>query len=1054
MSEPTAHALRFAARVEQLRRKARGLPPPDVAPPPPEGAARAAAAPPLVDALTAQAEIAAALSGRFDPEGLFESSVDRATRVAVLNRLRLVCFVEAEGGVTSWMLRADRRTEILRRLIAEERLAQCLKVPLPATDRFGDMLREVLARGGGIDVDRLSRDEMLAMAGVLEATADVKMATPDAARLRQRLAASRFLANYTVLLQPAFVGRTDELRRLRDFVTAPPATPRTTTWDGAVLTGLGGSGKSTLLAKLAHDIVDGSAATLVILDFDRPGIDPNDAYWLEMEMARQVGRQHPALSDRLRTLRQETRKEKVETEDDAEAYAAESLDAARGTRSVVTEMGRALLDAGVTDRPFLLVLDTFEEVTQRDLGGRLIDWIYEIADRLLPMPLKVIFSGRLFDSSRQLLTSSGVELVVTVDELEPVLARQLLVAQDISSDWADRLSSSDILPRRPLELKLLARLVKEGAAASVDELEQELRRGGPAARELFAGLVYRRVLRRIRDDSVRALAYPGLVLRYMNREVISEVLVPALNLPAMSGEEIDRTLDALATYDWLAYRGANQELWHRKDLRRSVLKAMIAKTPDAAKRIHQRAIEHFGRSTAERDRAERIYHQLMSSESRSELDVFDLEDLKKAHEYIGADSVDLPPAAAVLMQYAIGKELPAADVPLLPDSHIEDGYDATGRLKTESREFSVALQLYHKVRGQGALPAESALNPWEVETLFATAEWPRLEDSARRKRSHTAFRAVADLVFPDAVIGATRVDRAALDVVLEHAADEQLARSAERQTLLNRLTVGLVLLDGVEALSRRARHAIDVLNNRIRKAERRPSALVERRQVLLDLIANTPRERRAIGFTARISPLTLRLNPAWLERFESLFRMVPPKDRPRLESLFASVQAILKSGAGGRSSVRTTLGAVNALSSATAARTDVRVVVRPRTLVPRDRWDLMCGPDPEFRDPSRFALLEAFPDAAGRRRLGELFSANIPLALDDLSPAAFAESTALNPEHALESYVELADRCGVLHTLMQAASREQPDAAKLLRVTQAYGRWTDAVHDLFLSPPL
>src|SRR5262249_37897144 len=144
-----------------------------------------------------------------------------------------------------------------------------------------------------------------------------------------------------------------------------------------------------------------------------------------------------------------------------------------------------------------------------------------------------------------------------------------------------------------------------------DELESQLREGGEAAGELFGGLIYRRVLLRIGDEVARSLAFPGLVLRYVTTDLIRKVLVPALKLPPLDETAARPALAALASYNWLAYRRGNDEVWHRSDLRRSMLKVMIAQEPDKARRIHRAAVRYFATAGTDSARIEGLYHSLM-----------------------------------------------------------------------------------------------------------------------------------------------------------------------------------------------------------------------------------------------------------------------------------------------------------------------------------------------------------------------------------------------------------------------------------------------------------
>jgi hypothetical protein len=110
---------------------------------------------------------------------------------------------------------------------------------------------------------------------------------------------------------------------------------------------------------------------------------------------------------------------------------------------------------------------------------------------------------------------------------------------------------------------------------------------------------------------------------------------------------------------------------------------------------------------------------------------------------------------------------------------------------------------------------------------------------------------------------------------------------------------------------------------------------------------------------------------------------------------------------------------------------------------------LFYTPIPAFRDPCRFALLEAFTDADGYRTLAGIFSSIIGLPLNDLQPAAFAAAVASEPEHALETCVEAVDRSTALGDLLKMARAVRPDSPKLKDVEAAYLRWTRAFDRLF-----
>jgi hypothetical protein len=118
-----------------------------------------------------------------------------------------------------------------------------------------------------------------------------------------------------------------------------------------------------------------------------------------------------------------------------------------------------------------------------------------------------------------------------------------------------------------------------------------------------------------------------------------------------------------------------------------------------------------------------------------------------------------------------------------------------------------------------------------------------------------------------------------------------------------------------------------------------------------------------------------------------------------------------------------------------------------------DALPILRGPDPELRDPARFALLEAYPDKAELQALGAILQQVIPVRLADLEPQAFAEVVAPDPEHLLGDYIEVADRSWRLGELLRRAHEDRPGARKLATVHRAWQRWDEAVRRALESRP-
>ena len=1075
MKDLNAFAQQLAARVEQRR----------VAPPQSETTDRA-----LVDfaldspahyeqspdTLTQQAEERAAVSGRFDPADLVTFIEQDTIRQQTLSQLAASCTIETVDGKVQWLLTQNCRKDTLKSLVRSERLTTVLSQPLPITDAFGTMLRAVLTEGDTLSLSNRSSADLQAISAATEAINDTGLPRPDPAQIRKLLLKDTLLADYEVLLNDQFVGRQEELNQLNQFVQLGSTGVGYSGWSGLVLTGVGGVGKSTLLAKFAEETVARQQATLILLDFDRPGIDPNDRYWLEMEMTRQVGLQYPELAESLRKLRSARRQQRqhdlpttVYQQSAIAKNLTERVEMARGQQSVVADMRQLVQGTDsesrdslppvevvprvASQRPYLLVLDTFEEVMQQDLAGSMLEWLVTIGDALRPVPLLVIFSGRLFGEDHDELKNWGVSQFIELTELDRRQAEQMLLNLGVAKPMAKRLSSSSLFPRRPLELRLLAKIATRESTASIDELEAEIRQGGAAAKDLFTGIVYKRLLQRIDDKNavIRELAYPGLVLRYVTPALIEQVLVPAMGLDLTLLSPAD-VLDKLASYGWLASRQASgdaQEVWHRRDLRRSILPLILAQEPDKARRISEAAVVFFA-SKAGKEGAEGLYHRLLLMRTHQDGDSFDLADLKQASPFIKGDIADLPKPARVLFRFATEGRVQSMDVDYLPNRYLAGAYQKTGRRLVNSREFMKAYQLLKRGQEAGIAYTRTHVNPdedWETETLFATASWTELTDALAKTKpdpagTATSLLRVVTWLYPAVLVRpGLRIPDETTRLLTDATQSEKMVSDAltspDGTLFITYLSLGLVLQYARSLLDPEARSRVGrIVAQAGQQSFVGKSARLSRKVILLSLLSDQPAE------SFSIAPSTIRINADWINQLASIQPAGVTDDTQ--QTLIRETSNALGTGLKGKQrTVRRLLRTIDALYQEREQWQQVHYRFGDFQTAD-DCLALFRGPDSEFRDPCRFALLDAYPDAASRRQLGALFQSVVGLDLIDLVPDVFAESLAPDPEHGLESYVELADRTWQLGELLRRAAAERPHAQKLQQVLEAYERWDSA----------
>jgi hypothetical protein len=292
-----------------------------------------------------------ALSGKFKPDDLFEGAVMEVEKQFVLTSLSRDCIVEAIEDV-QWQLQPAKRTWVLKKLMEEGRLAEALRQPLPPTDEFGTVLRKALENPAAIDPAKMDQHGLTVLLKVLESVQELRLSLPVIQDVQSLVRSNAAMCGYD-LLASNFVGRKDELGHLQDFFHSENKAH----WGGIVITGMGGVGKSTLLARFTASIRDQNLADIVILDFDRPGMNPADTAWMESEISVQVGELYPAAKQRLAEAREEAYRNRQHMGLEMQTQSA------RAYKNLILQVAQSL----PADRSFLLVLDTIEEAAQRSL---------------------------------------------------------------------------------------------------------------------------------------------------------------------------------------------------------------------------------------------------------------------------------------------------------------------------------------------------------------------------------------------------------------------------------------------------------------------------------------------------------------------------------------------------------------------------------------------------------------------------------------------------------------------------------------------------------------
>jgi hypothetical protein len=477
-----------------------------------------------------------------------------------------------------------------------------------------------------------------------------------------------------------FVGRQDELKRLRAFVDEVSSqsfteslerglsrVKRTLVRDDGpgilIIHGRGGLGKSTLLAKfvLDHALGQQRPFPFAYLDFDRAALEPRRPRQLLIEIARQIGLQFPSATAKLANLSESIRAAFVGT--------TQTPNSSYGISDPFAAFAEILREhATFGQRAFLLVFDTMEAVQWDTVAmDQLASLLYEFRAKGVD-ELRVVVSGRA--DVPELRRARGPGNPKNSRELEPLRideARQLADALGqaaIGGEWNPEWSvvaigrRQDNIRREPLAVRVTVDLITRANKEDRPGIVQELSEFGPEANHDYVARLYlKRVVNHVRDPLARKLAWPGLVVRRLTVDIVRELLAPLCNIEP---DQAERAFEALGQEVWMVTREGNA-LRHRQDLRARTLPLMRAATTDitgtgnggtpvAFNDVVLEAVKYFGkyRSRSEEDHAEWIYQRLLMGESPESVAVDLKEDLLsllgRAAEDFPADS----PAASYL----------------------------------------------------------------------------------------------------------------------------------------------------------------------------------------------------------------------------------------------------------------------------------------------------------------------------------------------------------------------------------------------------------------------
>ena len=281
---------------------------------------------------------------------------------------------------------------------------------------------------------------------------------------------------------------------------------------------------------------------------------------------------------------------------------------------LLDDVQKVVDQVGEQDRPFLLILDTFEVVQQRSR-----DWVTELWNVLNELQARVPRLRTVIAGRAPVRAFQSREM--PLGDLKSDAAECLLRAQGVKNpDLVRRLVSQ--VGGNPLSLELAAEIVhSEGMGEEgITDLTVWRRMRLQIQENGIQGYLYRRLLSRIRDEDVRELAHPGLILRRVTPELIKHVLAEPCGIELTEEGQEYELFDKLSREVTLVTFETDGSLRHRSDVRQIMLDSLTRDEPLKVRQIHERAADYYHERDTIQDRAEEIYHRLFLEADLAKLD--------------------------------------------------------------------------------------------------------------------------------------------------------------------------------------------------------------------------------------------------------------------------------------------------------------------------------------------------------------------------------------------------------------------------------------------------
>lgn len=528
-------------------------------------------------------------------------------------------------------------------------------------------LFEAYLSGNQPPLKKQSRLELVCTAQIADWIYNIVEIVPDPLIVRSRIEVATLLAPFKYLLgvtpenpEGTFFGREQEIDKLYKYVginkepaalSDAPKLTRFTVNDffnfdekpPLMIHAPGGTGKSTLIAKFVLDharYTDSDSYErfpFAYLNFDKPSIKPEEPITLLLEAVQQLAVQYPEHRDLLGKMHEEWLRTLRASLRQRSSLQANRTEPHTENRQAFIEAFASVVNNRINTKqyPILFLLDTFEEAQWRSRA--FVEGILKFLEDLQrKMPkLRIVISGRAEVKSPNYSRIDNYPLPpFDAAAAQKFLEKNGIDDPEIAAEIVKQIGGS------PLTLRLAAHLYKldevdRHGIKNLNLKEAFLKR---LKEESIQAMLYRRILAHIHSDDVRSLANPGLILRRITPDLISEVLAEPCKIDVSDPMKPRELFGELRREITLVMDAGADVLVHRRDIRNLMLGLLKNDKSIDVRRIHQNAVKYYEKFNDDESRSEEIYHRLSLDWDRKQMDARWRSNLQLSYE----DILELP----------------------------------------------------------------------------------------------------------------------------------------------------------------------------------------------------------------------------------------------------------------------------------------------------------------------------------------------------------------------------------------------------------------------------